>query len=95
MAEFADIVPISDLRIRQGVVLEKMRQGPVVLSQRGRASAVIVSWERWKRLTEELELLQDSAEATEIGERLASGETDLVSLADVLASHGETERVPA
>ena len=71
--------------MRQGEVLEKVRLGPVVLSQRGRASAVIVSWDAWKRLTEEMELLQDTAEATEISERLTSGETDHVSLADVLA----------
>jgi len=95
MIEVADVRPISDLRLRQQEVLDKLSEGPVVLSQRGRATAVLVSWEKWNRLSEQLELLQDTAEAAAVRERIAAGATDVVSLADYVAQRDEEARVPA
>jgi prevent-host-death family protein len=54
------LVPISDLRIRQNVVLAHVAEGPVVLTQHGRAAAVLVEPELWNELVEQLEDLQDA-----------------------------------
>ena len=60
-----EVVPISDLRIRQAEVLRKLPDGPVVLARRGRAAAVLVSLEKWNRLMAELEDLHDAVELME------------------------------
>jgi len=68
MAVIPEIVGISDLRLRQGEVLNKLQQGPVVLTQHSRAVAVLVSPEQWNKLVEELEDLQDILAAHEARE---------------------------
>ena len=60
-----EIVGISDLRLRQGEILRKVHEGPVVLTQRARAVAVMVSPEQWNQLVAELEDLQDILAARE------------------------------
>jgi prevent-host-death family protein len=54
------IVPISDMKLHQAQVIGMLEDGPVVLSQRGRPKAVLVSveeWDRRARRLKELELL--------------------------------------
>ena len=60
-----EILPISELRQRQERVLNKVAENPVILTQHGRASVVLVSPEQWNRLIEELEDLQDALDAIE------------------------------
>ncbi len=79
------ILPISDLRIRQAEVLKVLVDEPVVLAQRGRPAAVLVSVEKWNRLIERLELLEDSLEAAEIRARIAAGEEKVSDLAELEA----------
>jgi prevent-host-death family protein len=52
-----ELVPLSALRARQGEVLAKLRQGPLVLTQHGRAVAVLVSPEEWNALHQDLQRL--------------------------------------
>ena len=85
MSAIPKILPISDLRIRQAEVLEALSDEPLVLAQRGRPAAVLVSVERWNRLMERLELLEDSLEAAEIQARIAAGEEKVTDLADLEA----------
>ncbi len=66
MSAIPKIVPFSDLRIRQAEVLEALTQGPVILAQRGRPSAVLVSIEKWNELIERLEEAEDTLEAIEV-----------------------------
>lgn len=56
-------IPISDLRARQNEILEELSQGPVILTQHGRAAAVLISPERWNRLIEELDDLKATVAA--------------------------------
>ena len=93
--DVADVRPISDLRTNQHDVLDRLSVGPVVLSQRGRATAVLVSWDRWRQLIEQIELLQDTVEAAAVRERIALGATETLSLAQYLAERGEGKCVPA
>jgi len=50
METVQQIVPISDMQIRQGEVLRKLDKGPVILAQRSKAKAVLVSVEQWDKL---------------------------------------------
>jgi prevent-host-death family protein len=54
------LIPISDLRIHQNSVLARITEGPVVLTQHGRAAAVLVEPDLWNELVQRLEDLQDT-----------------------------------
>lgn len=86
------LIPISKLRQTQSEVLEKLPEGPVVLTQRGEAIAVLVEPEQWNRLIEELEIWQDSFDAMEARYRIATGEEEVIDWSDVEA---ELDGVPA
>ncbi|MDY7000557.1 MAG: type II toxin-antitoxin system Phd/YefM family antitoxin [Thermodesulfobacteriota bacterium] len=65
MQAVPEMIPISELRQKQNQILEKLTQGPVVLTQRGRASAVLVSPNEWNLLVKELENLRDCIDVLE------------------------------
>ena len=69
-----EIVPISDLRAQQNAILERLAEHPVVLTQHGRAAAVLVHPEQWNRLVETAEDLSDALEALEVKARIGAGE---------------------
>ncbi len=79
------LLPISDLRQRQNEILEQVREAPVVLTQRGRATGVLVSVEQWNALIAEVEDLRDALDAAEGREDLRSEPTSVRPLADVEA----------
>jgi len=60
MAKIPDIVPITDLRQDATAMVKRVAASgqPVVITQRGRAAAVIVSMETYERSERELELLR-------------------------------------
>jgi PHD/YefM family antitoxin component YafN of YafNO toxin-antitoxin module len=58
-----ELMPISELRLRQSEVLGRLPNGPVVLTQHGHAAAVLVSPDQWNRIIAELEDLQDTNDA--------------------------------
>ena len=59
MSRVPAIVPISDLREDAANILDRMRKShePVVITQRGRATAVMVSVEEYERAAHEREIL--------------------------------------
>jgi prevent-host-death family protein len=68
MANYEDemvpqIVPISDFRIRQAEVLNKLDRGPVYLAQRSKPAAVLLSMNEWEQLQAELKRLRRQKEA--------------------------------
>ena len=80
------IVPITDLRQDAAAVLERVRDSgePVVITQRGRAAAVLLSPEVYERSEQERQMLR----------RLAQGELEIredrgLDLDDVLAEADE------
>ena len=91
--DIVDVVPISDLRVRQQEVLGKIQKGPVVLAQRSRPGAVLLSWQRWRELVDELELLPDTVEAANTRTRLGGGEDTTINAEDYIASRGGTVSV--
>ena len=59
MVKVPDIVPISDLRQNAAAVLKRIRTSrePLVITQRGRAAAVMVSVEEYERSEHERQIL--------------------------------------
>jgi prevent-host-death family protein len=58
MNTIPQIVPITDLRIKHAEVLRMLHKGPVILAQRSRPTAVLVSVEEWDRQADELKRLK-------------------------------------
>ncbi len=60
MAKVPNIIPVTDLRQDAASVLRRIRHSkqPVVITQRGRAAAVMLSTEAYERAEHELQLLR-------------------------------------
>ncbi len=60
MAKIPNIVPITDLRQDATTIVKRVSTSrePVIITQRGRAAAVMVSMEVYKHSQHELELLR-------------------------------------
>lgn len=54
MQEVPQIAPVSDMHHKQGEVLAMMDRAPVILAQRSKPRAVLVSVEQWNRMVSEL-----------------------------------------
>jgi prevent-host-death family protein len=83
-----DIIPITDLRQDAAAALKRVRtKGRLVITQRGRAAAVVLSVEAYERSEHERELLRLFAQGAQ---EIAAGKGR--SLDDVLA---EADRILA
>ena len=60
MAKIPQIVPVTDLRQDAAAVLKKLRDSrePLIITQRGRAAAVMLSVEEYERESSERQLLR-------------------------------------
>lgn len=58
MIDVPKIVPVSDLRYKHREVFESLDEGPVVLAQRSREAAVLVSVDEWRKIAEQLKQLE-------------------------------------
>jgi len=60
MPKIPDIIPVTDLRQDAAAVLARVRRSaqPVVITQRGRAAAVMVSAESYERAESERQILK-------------------------------------
>jgi prevent-host-death family protein len=95
MREIPNLMPISELRIHQNQVLAKLNEGPMVLTQHGRAAAVLVGPEYWNRLQEMIEDLEDSVDALQAKIELLTGQDESVPWEEVKAAHKEhAQHVP-
>jgi len=91
MSKIPELVPISELRLRQSEVLERLPEGPVVLTQRGRAAAVLVDPDQWNSLISELEDLLDAADLRAARDTAES----FVDFDDYLMERGENVQATA
>lgn len=59
MAKMPDIIPITDLRQDAAAALKRVKSSsqPVVITQRGRAAAILLSMEAYERREHERQLL--------------------------------------
>ncbi len=60
MGKLMEILPISDLRQDAAKVLKKLRDNkePIIITQRGRAAAVIIGVEAYEKFEHDKELLR-------------------------------------
>ncbi len=67
MGKLPNIIPVSDLRQDAAKVLKRIRESrePVVITQRGRAAAVILSVEAFEESERDKELLRLLAQGRE------------------------------
>ena len=91
MPRVPDIIPVTDLRQDAAAALKRVRSSkqPLVITQRGRAAAVMLSIEAFERAEQERELLRLRAR----GEKeIAAGEgydlDDVLGEADTLLARG-------
>lgn len=91
MAKIPDIIPVTDLRQDSAAALKRARQSgqPIVITQRGRAAAVLVSIEAFEHAEHERQILHLLAK----GEReIAAGRgfdlDDVLAEADDLLAKG-------
>ena len=80
-----ELLPISDLRQQQNEVLKRLQEAPVVLTQRGRAAAVMVNPAQWNALMEELEDLRDTLCGVEAMEEYLENTDDVITLEELKA----------
>jgi prevent-host-death family protein len=60
MGKLLNIIPISDLRQDAAKILKKLRDNkePIIITQRGRAAAVIVGFEAYEKAEHDREILR-------------------------------------
>ncbi len=60
MAKVPEIIPITDLRQKAAAAMKRVKSSrqPVVITQRGRAAAVLLSMEAYERSEHERQLLR-------------------------------------
>ncbi|MFZ1946829.1 MAG: type II toxin-antitoxin system Phd/YefM family antitoxin [bacterium] len=60
MAKIPEIIPVTDLRQDAAAVLKRIRskKEPLIVTQRGRAAAVLLSMEAYERSEQERQLLR-------------------------------------
>ncbi len=91
MARVPAIVPVSDLRQDAAAVLKKARDSdePIFITQRGRATAVLLSIDAFERSENQRELLQLLARGEqEIASGIGHSLDSVLTEADTLLSEG-------
>jgi len=73
MTTTEQIVPVSDFRIHQSNVLDKLTNGPVYLTQRSKPAAVLLSTTLWDQLLNQLENQEDLIDALKAELAIAQG----------------------
>jgi prevent-host-death family protein len=91
MPKIPEIVPITDLRQDSSAVLKRVRASgqPVIITQRGRAAAVMLSVEEYERSENERHILRLLARGEkEIAEGEGHDLDDVLAEADRLLASG-------
>jgi prevent-host-death family protein len=89
MAKIPTIIPVSDLRQDAALVLKNLRKSkkPLIITQRGRATAVLMSLDAYERSEGERELLLALARGEkQIAAGVAHSLDDVPAEADALLS---------
>lgn len=74
MQSIPRIMPVSDLRTKHKEMFGTLNEGPIVLAQRSKPTAVLVSVEQWSNTAEELKRLQRIIESDAALARMEAGD---------------------
>lgn len=83
MNNVPQIIPVTDLRLRHVRVFDMLDHGPVILAQRSRPAAVLVSIVDWNKIATELDQLRDLVDVLEAEVENAGAEPEPVDLAEL------------
>jgi len=86
------ILPISDLRTKARELLVRVREEPVVITQRSRPEAVVVGYESYNEMVARLETLEDARDALIIERALALG-GEFVSFDELIRDYEEKQGI--
>lgn len=95
MDRVQQIVPISEMKLNQARIVEMLTAGPVVLANRSKPAAVLVSVQQWDRTADIIEDLTDTVDALRMELAIAKGEAELMSQEEINEWLTEDELVPA
>ena len=92
MNRIPDIIPISELRQNAAGIIKRLKSSnePVYITQRGRASAVLISAEDYARRQHDVEILKALTQGELEIDRGAGSDLDSVfaKVDELLSSHG-------
>lgn len=95
MEHVPQIVPISEMKLNQPEVMEKLVAGPVILAHRSKAAAVLVSVTQWDRMITYIEDLEDALAVAKLKLADANGEVKWMSQQEISDWLAVDEQVPA
>jgi len=95
MDHVPQIVPISEMKLKQPAVIEKLQTGPVILASRSKATAVLVSVQQWERMITYIEELEDALAVAKLKLADAGGEVEWMSQQEINEWLTADEQVPA
>ncbi len=95
MEKVQQFEPITHMQTKPTAILAKLADGPVILAQRSKPAAVLVSVEQWDSTAALLEDLMDTVDMLEEQLRIARGETELMSQTELDEWLHEDEQVLA
>ncbi len=79
MNEIPQMATVADLRHKHLEVFTKLDKGPVVIAQRSKPTAVLVSTAQWNEIARKLKRLELLAEARRISDEIATDPNKSVS----------------
>jgi len=95
MQRIQQFEPITHMQTKPTEILAMLDKGPVILAQRSKPAAVLVSVEYWDRTAALLEDLQDTVAMLEEQLRIARGESEVMSQIELQEWLHQDESVPA
>jgi prevent-host-death family protein len=92
------VLPISDLRSKAKEILQRVKEQPIILTQRGRARAVLVDFDTYNQLVERQAILERALDALLL-QRARETAQEYLPLEALLRQHeelfGEKLELPA
>lgn len=92
------VIPVSDMVHKQQAVLAMADEEPVILAQRSKGRAVLVSIEEWNRLQEKLEVMSEFIRADSDWQEKNTPEDEWVEADEMLdewaEKHGVSDVTP-
>lgn len=89
MATVPHLVSVSEFRANQKAALRGLSEDPVYLTHRGRVIAVLVDPDKWARLLDLVEDLEDALVTTKALQEVEQDPNQLVSLEELEAELDE------
>ncbi len=78
-----DVIPVSQLRTHHKAVFEQVQHGPVILAQRSKPAAVLVSVADWNERERRIEMLEAQLKYLEMKRQFAENPPRMATLEQI------------